>query len=55
MSQAGSLGPQVVREVVALERRKTVLKADVDEQTGQYAREDECSERINVPTWRPDN
>ena len=55
MSHAGSLGPQVVWEVVTLERRKTVLKADVDEQAGQYAREDECSEGVNVATWRPDN
>ena len=55
MSQAGSLGPQVVRKVVALERRKTVLEANVDEQTGQYACEDEGSEGVNVAPWRPDN
>src|SRR5260370_25823235 len=55
MSQAGSLGPQVVREVVTLERRKTVFKADVDEQTGQYACEDEGSEGVNVAPRRPDN
>ena len=31
MSHTRSLGPQVVRQVVALERRKTKLKANVDE------------------------
>jgi hypothetical protein len=55
MSQAVRLCPQVVRKVVALERRKTALKANVDEYSGQNTRKDECSKGIKVATWRPDN
>src|SRR5260370_33570302 len=55
MSQVGSLGPQVVRKVVTLERRRTVLKANIDKYAGQYAGEEERSQGIDVATRRPDN
>ena len=55
MCQTRRLAPQIVWEVVALERQKTVLKANVDEDSGQYARKQKGSKRVYVAVRRPDN
>ena len=40
--------PQMVWKVVPLERQKTVLKVNVDKDSGQYARKQKGSKRIYV-------
>ena len=55
MCQTRRLTPQIVWKVVALERQKTVLKVNVDKNSGQYARKQKGSKRVYVALRRPDN
>ena len=55
MRETCRLGAQIVRQIVAFERRKAELEADVDEESGRNEREEECAERVNIAARRPDD
>src|SRR5260370_15469465 len=49
------LAAEVVRQVVAFERRKAVLKANIDKEPCRQEREKESDEGIEIGAWRPDD
>ena len=49
------LGAEVVRKVVAFERRKAKLKADVDKESGRDEREKDRAEGVEIAARRPDD
>src|SRR5260370_6587583 len=49
------LAAEVVRQVVAFERRKAVLKANIDKEPCRHEREKESAEGIEIGAWRPDD
>ena len=49
------LGAEIVRQVVAFERRKAKLKADVDKESGRDQREKDRAEGVKIMAGRPDD
>src|ERR1700722_158131 len=53
--KACQLGAEIVRQVVAFERRKAQLKADVHKESGRHQRDKDRAEGVKIMAGRPDD